>query len=182
MVKLFLLKEGTTSSVGISLKVSTIDLKSPLKKLKLEPGGLCLSVPLSACVGQGDTVQVENGEALGTPQIGSSIVTPVAGFDLDAALETIDKLSKLDPKIVFCSHGGVSREAARLIQSVRANTKAYGDIILEAMSMGEEKGQIVQRLEAYQAERAQGEYQLGEHHFENIITWYVAHFNRKGVI
>jgi len=63
VVKLFLLKEGTTSSVGISLKVSTIDLKRPLKKLKLEPGGLCLSVPLSACVGQGDTVQVENGEA-----------------------------------------------------------------------------------------------------------------------
>ncbi len=137
--------------------------------------------PHQMCIYETKSQGVFSGEALGTPQIGSSIVNPVAGFDLDAALETIDKLSKLNPKIVFCAHGGVSREAAKLIQSVRANTKAYGDIILEAMRAGEEKEQIAQRLEAYQKEHTPGEYQLEEDRFDNIIPWYVAHFKRKGI-
>ncbi len=137
--------------------------------------------PHQMCIYETKSQGIFSGEALGTPQIGNSIVMPVAGFDLDAALETIDKLSKLEPKIVFCSHGGVSREAARLIQSVRVNTKAYGDIILEAMRAGEEKEQMAQRLESYQIERAPGEYQLGEPRFDHIISWYVAHFKRKGI-
>ena len=137
--------------------------------------------PHQICIYETKSQGIFSGEALGPPQIGRSIVMPVAGFDLDAALATIDKLSKLDPKIVFCSHGGVSREVARLIQSVRANTKAYGDIILDAMRAGEEKEQMAHRLEAYQIERPPGEHQLEEHHFDHIITWYVAHFKRKGV-
>jgi len=59
---------------------------------------------------------------------------------------------------------------------------AYGDIILEAMSAGDEKEQISQRLEAYQVEHTLGEYQQGEHRFDNIITWYVSHFNRKSIV
>lgn len=137
--------------------------------------------PHQMCIYDTKSQGVFSGEALGTPQIASNIVSPVAGFDLDAALDTIDKLSKLDPKIVFCSHGGVSREPVKLIQSVRANTKAYGAIILEAMKAGEGKEQITQRLEAYETECASGEYQLGECHFENVVTWYVAHFKRKDV-
>jgi len=137
--------------------------------------------PHQMCIYETKSQGVFSGEALGILQIGSNFVPPVAGFDLDAALETIDKVSKLEPKIIFGSHGGVSREAAKLIQSVRANTKAYGDIILEAMRVGEEKEQIVQRLETYHIEHAAGQYQLGERRFDNIIPWYVDYFKRKGV-
>jgi len=137
--------------------------------------------PHQMCIYETKSQGVFSGDAIGSPGT-DSLVMPVAGFDLDAALETIDKLSKLDLNIIFCSHGSVSREPATFLQSVRANTKAYGDIILEAMRAGEEKEQIAQRLEAYQRERAPGEYQPDERRFNNIITWYVAHFKRKGVV
>lgn len=140
--------------------------------------------PHQMCIYETKSQGLFCGEALGTSpkgSIGESIVPPGVGFDLDAALETIDKLSKLQPKLIFFSHGGVSREAARLIQSARANTKAYGDIILEAMKAGEGKEQMTQRLEAYQIENAPNDYQPGERRLDNMITWYVVHFKRKGV-
>ena len=137
--------------------------------------------PHQMCIYETKSQGIFSGEALGTPQIGSSSVWTDFGFDLDAALETIDRLSKLAPEIVFCSHGGVSREAARLMQSVRANTKAYGDIILEAMKAGEQKEQMVQRLEAYQAERTPRQYRRGEHRFDHIATWYIDYFKRRGI-
>jgi len=68
------------------------------------------------------------GEALGRPQ--SSVVAPVAGFDPDAALKTIEKLGRLGAQIALYSHGGVDREPARLIASVRSNMLAYREIIL----------------------------------------------------
>ena len=135
--------------------------------------------PHQMCIYETKSQGIFSGEALGTPEIGSSSVSTVAGFDLDAALETIDKLGKLNPKIIFCSHGGVSREADRLIQSVRANTKAYGDIILEAMRAGDENEQLVQKLEAYHIEHTPGEHQPEKPRFDSIINWYVAHFKRK---
>ncbi|MFC1943816.1 MBL fold metallo-hydrolase [Chloroflexota bacterium] len=137
--------------------------------------------PHQMCIYETKSQGIFTGDALGSPPIENSIVLPVAGFNLDSALESIDKLSKLNPKVVFFSHGGVSREAARLMQSVRANTKAYGDIILEAMKAGEGKEQMIRRLEAYHIERVPGEYQLEEQRFDHIIPWYVAHFKRKGV-
>ena len=138
--------------------------------------------PHHMCIYETKSQGVFSGEALGNSPIGSNTVSPVAGFDLDAALESVDKISKLSPKIIFFSHGGISREAARIMQSIRANTKAYGDIILEAMNAGEGKEQIAQRLEAYEIEHISGQSQTGGRRFDNIIPWYVAHFKRKGVV
>ena len=76
--------------------------------------------PHQICIHDTKSQGIFSGEALGTPQ--DSSVSRVAGFDLDAALATIDKLSQLKPMIVFHSHGGGSREVANLFQSVRADT------------------------------------------------------------
>jgi glyoxylase-like metal-dependent hydrolase (beta-lactamase superfamily II) len=122
-----------------------------------------------------------SGEALGTPQIGNRIVEPVAGFDLDAAIETIDKLSQLDLLNVFCSHGGICREPGLLIDSVRMNTKTCGDIIFNAMKAGEGKEMIARRLKTYQTENTTGQYQSKVRDLEFIIPWYLAHFQRKNV-
>lgn len=43
--------------------VSLIKWKNHIKILQLEPSGTCITVPLSACVGQGDIVQIANGDA-----------------------------------------------------------------------------------------------------------------------
>lgn len=130
--------------------------------------------PHHMCIYETKSQGVFSGDAIG--------VMPVAGFDLDASLETIDKLSQLNPRLIFESHGTVRREIARHLQSVRATTKAYGDIILEAMRAGEDNEKIARRLEAYQREHAPGEYQPEEVRYNSIITWYVAHFKRKGVV
>ena len=122
------------------------------------------------------------GDALGSKRTEGSSVRTVAGFDLDAALETIDKVSQYQPKLIFHSHGGVNLEVDRLLQSVRANTKAYGDIILEAMRAGEENEQIAQKLQAYYVEHAPSDHQVEEHRLDDIIPWYVAHFKRKGIV
>jgi hypothetical protein len=64
---------------------------------------------------------------------------------------------------------------------VKANTKAYGDIILEAMRKGERIEQMAQKLDEYQQERVPGGYHPGERPWNNIIPWYVAHFKKKGM-
>jgi glyoxylase-like metal-dependent hydrolase (beta-lactamase superfamily II) len=137
--------------------------------------------PHQMCIYDTKSKGIFSGEALGTSQIAGNIVEPVAGFDLDAAIETIDKLNTLDLTTVFCAHGGVSREPARLIDSVRFNTKTCGDIILDAMKAGEETEQIAQRLRTYQLERTTGENHSRERSLDYIIPWYVAHFKRKAI-
>jgi glyoxylase-like metal-dependent hydrolase (beta-lactamase superfamily II) len=137
--------------------------------------------PHQLCIYDAKTKGVFSGEALGTPDIANAMVLPVFGFDLDASMETIDMLSKLDLEMIYCSHGGVSHEPVKLIESVRANTKAYGDIILESMKKGEGMEQMAKKLDAYQQERAPGGYQKGDRPWHNLIPWYVAHFKKKGM-
>jgi glyoxylase-like metal-dependent hydrolase (beta-lactamase superfamily II) len=137
--------------------------------------------PHQLCIYDEKTKGVFSGEALGTPDIANAMVLPVFGFDLDASLETIDMLDKLDLEKVYCSHGGVSREPVKLIDSVRANTKAYGDIILDAMKNGEGVEQMTQKLDAYQQARVPGGYHPGERPWNDLIPWYVAYFKKKGM-
>ena len=50
------------SAPATSYEVATVNWKGHKKRLRLEPGGLVLDVPLSACVTQGDRVRVEAGD------------------------------------------------------------------------------------------------------------------------
>jgi len=63
--------------VEMNLKVVSVKHEGHLKRIRLEPGGLSLSVPLSACAGEGDTVNLSNGEALVTCANGLSQFMPV---------------------------------------------------------------------------------------------------------
>jgi len=128
--------------------------------------------PHQMCIYETKSQGVFSGDSIGA--------MVVAGFDLDATLETIDKLTKLNPKIIFGSHFRASREATRHLQSVRVNTKAHGDIILEAMRAGEDNEKIAQRLEVYQIDHPPSQYQPGLDRPDRIITWYVDYFKRKG--
>ena len=61
----------------MNLKVVSVKHEGHLKKIRLEPGGLSLSVSLSACAGEGDTVNLSNGEASVTCANGLSQFMPV---------------------------------------------------------------------------------------------------------
>ena len=97
------------------------------------------------CIYDAKTRAVFSGEALGTP--GSREVAAVAGFDPDSALDTVDRLGRLSCRAILCSHGGAISDVARHLQSVRANMKAYGDMILAGLKAGEGEQAIAGRLE-----------------------------------
>ena len=48
--------------LGFAHQVATVNWKGHTKRLRLEPGGLMLDVPLSACVTKGDRVRSESGD------------------------------------------------------------------------------------------------------------------------
>jgi glyoxylase-like metal-dependent hydrolase (beta-lactamase superfamily II) len=131
------------------------------------------------CVFDARTGVIFSGEALGTPD--SREVAAVAGFDPDAALDTVDRLRKLAPRIVLCSHGGAVGNAAEHIEAVHANMTAYGSIILGALKAGEGREAIARRLEAYQKEHSAKEHRPRKGQFDDLITWHTAYFKKKGV-
>lgn len=122
-----------------------------------------------------------SGDSLGFLHMGTNSVIIVAGFDLEQALASIDRLAALKPKRVHAAHGTAEREAGEFIQSVRATTKDYGDIILEAMKTGKGNEEMEQRLMQYQKEHNPGDPRTTLRRFDEIIPWYVAYFKRKGL-
>ena len=93
------------------------------------------------------------GEALGLPHMeAKSSPLPAAAppsFDIEVYLETMEKLRKLQPRILLYSHDGIGRNPEELIAKAAENTKAYGDIILEALRKGEPTEVITDKLREY---------------------------------
>lgn len=93
------------------------------------------------------------GEALGirTKSAESSPLPNASppSFDMDAYLETIRRLEKLNPQFLFYAHDGVGRNTKELIYRVAENTKTFGDMILKALKAGEPPENIHQVVQAY---------------------------------
>jgi len=144
--------------------------------------------PHHMCIYDTKSQGLFSGDALGSLSMGKHPIIIVPGFDLDLALESIDKLSTLNLKHIYSSHGTAKREIYEFIQSVRTATNDYGDIILEAMKAGEGIEEITRRIDAYQEEnsairsRSTQSSQAGDIYRRSVIPSYVAHFKKKGVI
>ena len=138
--------------------------------------------PHHICVYDSQSQGIFSGDSLGFLHIGINSVIIVAGFDLDDALKSIDRLKALNPKRIYAAHGTAKREAGEFIQSVRTTTKDYGDIILEAMRAGQGKEEMTRRLMHYHKEHDPGDPRTTLHRFDDIIPWYIAYFKRKGAI
>ena len=93
------------------------------------------------------------GEALGFPADGASDVVLPAGippFDAGLYLESIEKLERLRPRLLFYSHiGARSNENNHLIERVKETSTAFGEIVREAVEAGEDDDGIVARLSVY---------------------------------
>ena len=157
---------------GDIIKVGTRELK-----IMYTPG----HAPHHVCVYDSRSRGVFSGDSLGFLHTGNNSVIIVAGFDLDYALQSIDRLQALNPKRIYAAHGTADREPGEFIQSVRTTTKDYGDIILEAMKVGEGEAEMAQRLGKYQKEHNPDDPRTTWHRFADIIPWYVAYFKRKGL-
>ena len=126
------------------------------------------------------------GESLGLLLPGDeAMVLPIATppiFELDAALDTIDRLRKLRPSTILFSHSGTSHHADRCIELAEENTKAWGDIVLQALQDGESPDEIKARLRAIVAELQPGRVEL----FSLFLDWatlgYTGYFYQKGMV
>lgn len=92
------------------------------------------------------------GEALGFPLDSMSDILLPAGvppFDPELYVESIYKLEKLSPELLFYSHIGARSDADKRIEGVKKNSIAFGEIISKAVEAGEDDQRILERLSEY---------------------------------
>ena len=138
------------------------------------------------CLHDANNGDLFSGESLGMllPD-GSEMVLPISSppvFEIDVALETYNRLKKLNPSTIFFSHFGVSHNANRCIQLVEENTRVWGDIVLQALQSGENRAQIIARFQdimrKLQPDTAD--------QYDQFAGWttdgYTGYFIKKGVV
>ncbi len=124
------------------------------------------------------------GEALGVPLPGAeSSPIPVAAppsFDIEVYLETMERLRKLGPRILFYSHDGVGSQPEKLIPRAAENTKIFSDIILKALRSGETTEAITRQIQEHISHHlgASGEgLEIGM-----IVDGFIFYFKKKGLV
>jgi glyoxylase-like metal-dependent hydrolase (beta-lactamase superfamily II) len=125
------------------------------------------------------------GEALGLPGgEGNRILLPAVAppsFDQEIYLETMEKLRKLNARILFYSHGGVvGHDTDRLIRQAEEFTRITGEIILKALKEGGTNGEINRRVK----ERVNSRFgmDLTEMDLALTIGGYEVYYKKKGLV
>lgn len=124
-----------------------------------------------------------SGEAIGVPRQGAEffpLPAVVPPFDMEEYLETMKKLSDLNPGIIFYSHNGVGREPAGLIAKALENTRVFGDIVLKAMKEGQSPERIGHALQDYVFTQAGVKPEMME--IPLAVEAYKHYFKKKGLI
>jgi glyoxylase-like metal-dependent hydrolase (beta-lactamase superfamily II) len=88
------------------------------------------------------------GDALGAyfSEIEVLFTCPVPGSDPFLFLQSIEKLKKLKPELVFFSHGSANRDADKIIQSALDGARQCHDTALEALRSDEDQKAVARRL------------------------------------
>jgi glyoxylase-like metal-dependent hydrolase (beta-lactamase superfamily II) len=97
------------------------------------------------------TKGIFSGEALGLPLPGAKLSPlPAAAppsFNQEEYLESMEKLKRLHPQIIFYSHDGVGKNPDQLISQAEKNTKIVGHIILNTLREGHDTEAVRARLQ-----------------------------------
>ena len=126
------------------------------------------------------------GEAIGCyvpkdDRLFPAVAPPI--FELSLAMDTIQRLKQLNPRMLFFSQWGVSNEALRLIEQYEVLIKACADIILAGMRAGEKEETILQKIKPYVEESG---YVMSESIRRSFDTFWVspfaAYFKKEGLI
>lgn len=120
------------------------------------------------------------GEALGMPGYQLPTAAPMS-FDLESYLSTIDKLqhSALDIKILIYSHGGIERDPSRCMSRAAANARAFGEIVLQALTQGKNRAEIGKAVGDYIKKHHASDMKTDDRGFETIATGYITYFEKK---
>jgi glyoxylase-like metal-dependent hydrolase (beta-lactamase superfamily II) len=125
------------------------------------------------------------GEALGLPGgEGNRVLLPAVAppsFDQEIYLETMEKLKKLNARILFYSHGGVvGHDADKLITQAEENTRILGDIILQALKQGGTTEDVTRRIKEYASKRFA--MTLTDMDLALTVGAYEGYYKKKGLI
>lgn len=99
------------------------------------------------------------GEALGyMPPDMPDFPLPAAvpPFDLRLYIETIERIKGLSPRIAFYSHCGARRNPKALIDTIRENSIAFGQIVEKALKEGKTSEAIWRLLSDHVSQRTHG--------------------------
>ncbi len=125
------------------------------------------------------------GEALGLPggkdkQIPLPAVAPPS-FDQETYIQTMEKLRKLNARVLFYSHGGVvGYDVDRLITQAEENTRILGDIILKALKEGGTNEDVARRIKEYASRRF--DMDLTDMDLALTIGGYEVYYKKKGLV
>jgi glyoxylase-like metal-dependent hydrolase (beta-lactamase superfamily II) len=88
------------------------------------------------------------GDALGAyfSEIDVIFACPVPGSDPFLFLQSIEKLQKLKPELVFFSHGSTTRDSDKIIQSAIDGARQCLDTAFKALESCEDKKKVARRL------------------------------------
>ncbi len=124
------------------------------------------------------------GEALGQPLASDAdtVLPSVSAQDfyLDLYLETIEKLEKLKPRLLFYSHNGGVREPADLISSLKESTLILDNAIFAGLKKSEATEAIERRIQ--ESLSSQLGIRVDNMSMETTIIGYATYYRRKGLI
>ena len=88
------------------------------------------------------------GDALGGyfSELEVSVPSSAPGSDPIITLQSIDKCQELNPEILFFSHGGTTREVARIMRMLADDNRQCIDIALKALKAGKGREEIANSL------------------------------------
>ena len=125
------------------------------------------------------------GEALGLPGgEGNRVLLPAVAppsFDQEIYLETMEKLRKLNARILFYAHGGaVGHDPDKLITQAEENTRILGDIILQVLKQGGTTEDVTRRIKEYAAKRFA--LTLTDMDLALTVAGYEVYYKKKGLL
>ena len=163
----------------------TLDLGGRSLELLYTPGHTLNSMSIFERTSRG----LFCGDSLGT-QVAGRVVLPQAfptQFDLEATLETFDRLEALNPSILYISHFGPARDVALAFRTAREVVLTWKDVALEALRAGQPAEVIVDRFHSLVDGYVAGETspyapEPLRHMLSLIVTGYSLYFQRKGLL
>ncbi|MDP2646083.1 MAG: MBL fold metallo-hydrolase [Desulfobacterales bacterium] len=125
------------------------------------------------------------GEGLGIPRLsprfGFQLMPAVIpGFDADAYLDSIERMKKLKPEVLFFSHGGTGDDPDRLMSMVAENTRVLSRALLDILH--EEKTPIEVRRRVREFVDSRFGLEILDLYLDMTIDGYAIYFRRKGLL
>ena len=124
------------------------------------------------------------GEALGmrTKSARSSPLPNAAppGFDMEAYIESINRLRELKPRLLFYAHDGVGRNPEELISRLSENTNTFGNIILGALRKGEAADFIDHKIQQYLSTHFSID--MKDLDTRTSVEGFIFYFKKKGIV